>query len=262
MGTKDSSKTRVAPLFDQLFARDPSGASWLDALIALGSRAEVAASVTSGQLLVKGHRRRWGSDEAALPAPATLLLHLVRNTDPQLVLESSDTGDVLSKRTNLASRDEGTIRDAVAAIESGGRGKKWYVLEGDSKPDALLEGERVVLCVEGKRTEAKCTTTTQWMRMRSQLVRHMDAAYDSFPGKRILGLMIVEGEGDATALQPSAHWVEQSTAQHGDAMIEASLPHRDTAIRSAIRDGMLGVTTWQAACAAVDVNWISLPDVI
>jgi len=35
MGVRDSSRTRVAPVFDRLFAIDPSGISWLAGLLSL-----------------------------------------------------------------------------------------------------------------------------------------------------------------------------------------------------------------------------------
>lgn len=50
MGKYDSSRTRVAPLFDALLARDNSGESWLDALLALGSRSEVVATIPKENL--------------------------------------------------------------------------------------------------------------------------------------------------------------------------------------------------------------------
>lgn len=262
MGHRDSSLTRVAPLFDRLYDAGETGAGWLDALVAQGSRADVVSSVPTGQRLVASHGRRWGSAEVALPAPTSLLIHLVSSIDPELVASSKDTGETLRWRRRLASRDQIAIDEALAALRAGRRGRHWFVLEGESKPDALLEATDVVLCVEGKRTEAKCTTTTQWMRTRSQLLRHMDAAMDAFPGKRILGLLIVEGEGGADARDPSEHWRDECRAQYAPSMLEASLPHRMPAERAAISRGILGVTTWQAVCAAVGIEWASLPDVI
>jgi len=38
MGTYDSSRTRVAPVFDALMDRDPTGQTWLLPLLELGSR--------------------------------------------------------------------------------------------------------------------------------------------------------------------------------------------------------------------------------
>ena len=262
MGSKDSSKTRVAPVFGQLLARDPSGASWLDAVIGLGSRTAVTATVPRGLRLVPAHGERWGKNEAALPAPQSLLLYLIENVAADRASRPDADNLTAMKRNGLASQDPATIREAREAILAGRRGKQWFILEGDSRPDALLETEQHIICVEGKRTEAACTTETEWMSMRSQLLRHMDAAVDRYPGKRILGLLIVEGEGEMDALQASEHWAAQSAMQHEEAMIRGSLPHRSASERRDIADGVLGVTTWQAVCAATGLDWASLPDLI
>lgn len=262
MGSRDSSKTRVAPLFDQLYERDQTGATWLDSLIALGSRRDIVATVPRSQRLVPNHGKRWGPGEMPLPAPQALLEYLIANLDAQLVAGCSDSGDTLVKRTKLAAGDQPTIAEGLAAIRAGQRGKKWFVLEGDSRPDALLETENLVLCIEGKRTEAKCTTKTQWMRQRAQLLRHMDAAMNRFTGKRVLGLLIVEGDGGAESVAPSQHWLDESEAAYAPAMTAASLPHRSTAEQDLVRENILGLTTWQAACRALGIDWNSIPDVV
>jgi hypothetical protein len=261
MGRFDSSETRVVPVFNQLLARDASGVSWVDTLISLGSRRDVVATVPKGLRLVPNHGARWGENEMPLPAPPLLLEHLAQNVELAGVLRSKDTGEVLKARTALANRDAATIQRALDGLRSGKRGRRWFVLEGDSRPDALLETERVVVCVEGKRTEAECTTETEWMAVRSQLLRHMDAATEAFKGKRILGLLIVEGD-KPDPLNPSQHWRRQCDAQHTVTMLEQSLPHRCKNERRDIEAGILGVTTWQAVCAAQGIDWPSLPDAI
>jgi hypothetical protein len=258
MGTKDSSKTRVAPVFDQLMAMDETGAAWLDRLIALGSRRDIAEHVPKGQRLVAAHPKHWGSTEASLPAPAALLEHLVQHLDPKRLAMSQDTGATLEKRTALAQRDPLVTAEALRLLRQGDRGRQWFVLEGESRPDALLEAQDVVLCVEGKRTEAACTTETTWMECRSQLVRHMDAATEKFRNKRVLGLLIVEGKGEPSTC--SSHWVAQSAAQYDDAMLRGSLPHRTSEERDRIAGGMLGVTTWQTVCSTFGIAWPPAPD--
>jgi hypothetical protein len=120
--------------------------------------------------------------------------------------------------------------------------------------------EDAVLMIEGKRTERSCTSVTTWMGMRSQLVRHMDAAMERFPGKRVLGLLLVEGEGGPEAIMPSAHWIAESNAQHDFAMLASSLPHRSPIDRSQIASGILGVATWQAVCKQNSIPWPPVQD--
>jgi hypothetical protein len=260
MGKHDSSKTRVAPLFDALLARDATGLSWLDLLLNCGSRREVVATLPKGQRLLAGHGPRWGKNEAKLPAPHSLLEYLVRNLSPELVKASRDSGETRDRRLALANGDQATIELALAKLGSGERGRQWFVLEGESRPDALLETADLVVCIEGKRTEASCTTHTSWMLRRSQLLRHMDAALDAFPGKRIQGLLIVEGNGGAEARSPSPLWTGECEAQYEQSMLDDSLPHRTSVERMLIADGVLGVTTWQAVCAAVRYPYEALPD--
>jgi hypothetical protein len=111
------------------------------------------------------------------------------------------------------------------------------------------------MVIEGKRTEPKATTVTTWMPMRSQMLRHMDAAWDIRGGKRLLGLMIVEGHGDAEAVMPTDHWLTQANEQVLPSTLAASLPHRSVDERKQIADGFLGVTTWQRVCAEFGIGW-------
>jgi hypothetical protein len=254
MGKLDSSRTRVEPIFDSLFAADPSGASWLNRTMALASRSAVAASPPPNQRLVEDHGKRWGKAEERLAAPQLLLENLVNNLDLERVDSAGDSGETLRRRRLLAKKDKPTISEALRRIRAGERGRHWFILEGPSRPDALLETADMVLCIEGKRTEHGCTTKTKWMRRRSQLVRHMDAAFDAFPGRRILGLLIVEGERQ-DPLVASVHWQEESAAQYELAMLKDTLPHRTPSQRETLASGVLGVTTWQAVCAANDLRW-------
>jgi hypothetical protein len=254
MGKFNSSATRVAPIFDRLFAADPSGSTWIPGLLKLGSR-PAQGFVALSPPLVAGHCQTWGSAELRLPAPLGLLEHLVHNVTVEQVAESGDEGYVRTQREALARKEPATVAEALEALRSGRRGRKWYVLEGDSKPDATLEMEDAVLVVEGKRTERSCTSATTWMGMRSQLLRHMDAAMEHFPGKRVFGILLVEGVGGSEAVVPSPHWAAESKAQYEPAVLRNSLPHRRPAERSALAASILGVATWQAVCAQNRIPW-------
>lgn len=262
MGKLNSSATRVVPIFDHLFAADRSGANWLAELLKLGSRtAEVSVAQLRPRLLAD-HRPTWGTAELALPPPLSLLEHLVQSITIEQVAQNSDEGYVREKREALARKDAATIAEALRMLRNGSRGRKWYVLEGDSKPDATLEMEDGVLVVEGKRTERSCTSSTTWMGARSQLLRHMDAAMENFPGKRVLGILLVEGDGGSEARMPSPHWAAESKAQYDPAMVASSLPHRSLGDQSALAAGMLGVATWQAVCAQNYIPWPPVQDSI
>jgi hypothetical protein len=262
MGHYNSSVTRVAPVFDALLSADATGALWLDGLIALGSRGREVKPPAVGQRLISGHGPRWGTDESSLSAPLSLLEHLVRTITTDQVEASGDTGDILRQRASLALRDPSVVSAALEALRAGNRGRDWFVLEGHSRPDALLETADTVIVLEGKRTERSCTSKTKWMGNRSQLIRHMDAAMEAYSSKRILGLLIVEGDGGRDAVMPTAHWLGESAMQTEHAMLDASLPHRSSTERSGIASNVLGVTTWQAVCAANRIPWPPYRDVV
>jgi len=135
------------------------------------------------------------------------------------------------------------------------RRRVWYVLEGRTQPDACLESETFLLVLEGKRTERKATSSTTWLPRRSQILRHMDAAFEISEGRRVFGLMIVEGPGGADSVTPSAYWLNQAEEEISDSSLSASLPHRTVAERAHIAEGFLGVTTWQAVCKRFGLPW-------
>jgi len=180
MGARNSSTTRVVPIFRSLFEGDASGRRWLPGLFRLGSRSAGASLESLTPRLVDGHRPTWGRDELALPAPLALLEYLVKHITEAQTASSGDVGTVLDNRQALARGDPERIAEALRALRLGRRGRQWYVLEGDSRPDATLQMPDAVLVTEGKRTERSCTSTTKWMGTRSQLVRHMDAALQAF----------------------------------------------------------------------------------
>lgn len=220
----------------------------------LGSEAGSNLPANIG-VLPAGHPRWWGSNERALRPPESLLKWLVQNITADRVKSSGDTGEVLRKRALLSQRDPTTMAEAYSLIERGSSGRHWFKLEGESYPDACFETPAMLLVVEGKRTEAKCTTETKWMGQRSQLVRHMDAALELAAGRRVFGLLIVEPTEESSELRPTKFWLEQMEQQRSDEMLANSLPHRTPAERKSLKDGILGVTTWQRACREVGVPW-------
>ena len=255
MGTFNSSKTRVEPVFDWLVQADPTGSKWLQGLVASAAPSLEVDGISSDVRLVDGHGRRWGSKECSLPAPLALLEYLVKNITENQVIGSRDVGEVRRRRMALARKDVDETAAALKELRAGRRGRQWFVLEGQSRPDALLETSDIVLLVEGKRTEKSCTSKTKWMGKRSQLLRHMDAALEAYPKKRVLGLLVVEGDGGAEATTPSAYWKSECATQTSAKMLEASLPHRTPEDQARLAAGVVGVATWQGICAANGIPW-------
>jgi hypothetical protein len=255
MGIYDSSRTRVVPVFDTLMDRDSSAETWLLPLLRLGSRsADRLLGVVAGAL-IPNHPRWWGKNERRLQPPKALLRWLAGHLSAPASDDLWGGPATRAKREHLVARDPSTISEALRLLEGPFASRVWYVLEGRSQPDACLETDALVVVIEGKRTEGKATTVTTWMPARSQMLRHMDAAWDIRGAKRVLGLMIVEGQGAAEAVMPTEHWLIQANEQVLPRTLADSLPHRSAKERDQIADAFLGVTTWQRVCAEFGIGW-------
>jgi hypothetical protein len=236
----DSSKTRVVPVFEALLAQ-PAG--WLGRLLDLADCVPDTGRRWRGQNLSIQHHF-WDENERALQPPRSLLEWLVANVkldDGRLLQGSAET---IAERQKLLERDPETVARAVAALRDGKAGRAWYVLEGETYPDAFIETPDAIVVVEGKRTERGPTTTTTWMPGRHQMLRHLDAAWEIRGGRSVYGLFIVEGESGGSAL-PRV-WQEACTTTISDEALRTSLPHRSDEERWRIASGFLGATTWQA----------------
>lgn len=254
LGKHNSSRTRVAPVFESLLSKDRSGRSWLVPLMQLGSRSSAAQIPVDGGL-IENHESWWGTNERRLKPHPALLRWLAQN------FERGTGGRETSEATHenrqkLLDRDPATITQALQLLATSGTPGKWYVLEGFSQPDAYLEADDFVLVIEGKRAERGQTTATSWMANRNQMLRHMDAAAWNAPkGKRVFGLMIVEGEASGDGMTASDEWVKGCDAIRSDAVTNRSLPHLSAAERRTLVDGFLGVTTWQRICHTFKLPW-------
>src|SRR4051812_19102472 len=120
MGVQDSSRTRVAPVFDRLFAIDPTGETWLPQLLGL-----VDAPAPSTTLV----EARWWPTEKCLFPPQGLLAWLAQNlqepADPKTWGKNPET---VEKRRRLIARDPEVVREALVGLRAKPRPSGWYVL--------------------------------------------------------------------------------------------------------------------------------------
>jgi len=244
----------VVPVFDHLLRSDCTGTLWLERLTRLGTRAEVATMPQDFGALIPDHLPSWGPNERTLSPPLELLEWLVCNITKEQVAKSSDKGETRKKRKALASGDPDVLCEALCLLREGKRGRQWFVLEGQSRPDAYLETDSLVLVVEGKRTEPLPTNDTAWMHYRPQLIRHMDAAWEVAEGRVVLGLLLVEGKtGDPMSVPMK--WLRDSEMHLQHDHLAASLPHRSDQERLEIGAGILGAATWQSVCHEFSIGW-------
>ena len=94
-----------------------------------------------------------------------------------------------SKTEKVVARDPPTIAGSIRLLKTRSRPGVWYVLEGKSAPDVFFESTKALVVIEGKRTERKALSQTSWMPKRSQMLRHLDAAWEIRDAKRVLRLM-------------------------------------------------------------------------
>ncbi len=250
-GPYDSSKTRVAPVFDQL---RPKTADWVRQLLTLprfGSPATVPETLDLS--FIRGH---WGADERGLTPPVSLLSWLIRNLSPP-----TNHSDRDEHRRRLVARDPEITEKALGLLRSDGTGKAWHVFEGPTYPDALLETPDAIIVVEGKRTESGPTTHTKWMPGRHQMWRHIDAAWEIRGRREVFGFFVVEGV-EPVPLEVPRVWREAAASTLFAESLEASLPHRGERERLGIQQAFLGVATWQQVCAHFGIDFEALPDTV
>lgn len=238
-GRRDSSGTRVAPVFSALEAR--GSAPWLRRLLSLP---EPAGALLPGELEVGsdltcafGHGSR---KERRLAAPPSLLRWLIPRVERPAIARKEHP-ETASHRRLLFDRDPSKVAEAIRLIDRGIITRGWHVFEGPTAPDVVIETSRVIVVIEGKRTERGPTRDTQWMPGRHQMWRHIDAAWEVRGGRDVYGFFIVQGDqkGGIPEL-----WRRVAEETASDAVLASSLPHRSDEERAALRRSFLGVTTW------------------
>jgi hypothetical protein len=192
--------------------------------------------------------------------PTVLLQWLIACGRPKPGRPLGTSALTIAKRTSLVQRDPAVIGEALGLLSQAPiPARAWYVLEGPSQPDVYLETDDTIVVIEGKRTESGPTRTTDWMESRDQMLRHLDCAHASRGARTVLGFMVVEGAGGASATSVPQPWADAAAETVAAPMLGASLPHRLEAERAAIAESFLGVTTWQAVCAKVGIEFSALP---
>ena len=262
MGIHDSSRTRVAPVFGRLQCLDPSGRLWLQGLLELANTRKLPRPEADASRL---RVAKWWPREARLAAPPGLLRWLLENAEePRDAAAWGRRPEVMANRRRVVDRDADTLAVALRSLqERRSSPRAWYVLEGPSQPDVYLDSADAVIVVEGKRTETAPTTSTAWMRVRHQMLRHLDAAWEHRQGRRIYGLYIVEAESGASSTEPPSTWHEAVQSTISEEVLRGSLPHRTSDERSQIANALLGVTTWQAVCDEFQIpREVLIPEVL
>lgn len=253
VGPKNSSLTRVQPVFNALLNRDPEGKTWLERLLQMASATKKARgrpSLEAGSLVPEETPEEAARDgvvfERKVPPSAAFLRWLLHHPHRMVVRDSvrfgsKDEATIEWRRklfsTNPAEQEEATAEGLreLEAKGSGGSTRKWWAFEGSTHIDCCLISENLVLFVEGKRTEG-VSRSTRWFSERSQLWRNVEAARDfsSNEGKDFAVILAVETEEDGSAALADAA-----------ASLSGSYPHLEGPDREQLSQRLLGFVTWR-----------------
>jgi hypothetical protein len=246
-GKRDSSKTRVVPVFETLRQRSDD---WVRRLLSVPQHPGISdEDISALDLTYK--EGFWGTNEHPFPPPKRLLEWLVRNPGQLRHQSSSHAG-----RDALLKGDQAALTKALADIEAHPKGRGWHLLEGTTFPDATLITPDAVIVIEGKRTEAGPTTDTSWLEGRHQIWRHIEGAWGMRGTRKVFGFFLVEEAGGRLP----ALWESAAKDAVSHAALSSSFPHLAAEERSELAACFIGVATWQLVCSAFGIDARTLPD--
>jgi hypothetical protein len=251
----------VQPFFETLFTRDPSGRSWLPALLGasphghdmLGELVEQPGYLST-LLAVRAMSGRLATFEYPVAATRELLTWYVEHPDrlrwPADIDQSP--GAARLRRALLdddppGSRVRAQQRARELVSSRSPTADEWWRFEGVDTLDCMLITDRLVVTVLGKQSEP-LAPASEWYPARSELVRDLEAARHYAQGKQWGSLLISERElpdGTREAL--------------AEALPDAA-PHLDDAGREELRRAYLGNLTWEHAYASVGLPFEPVSD--
>lgn len=258
-GARNSSLTRVQPIFRELLKNDPTGQRWLSLILRLAAppspRAEAVLPCIRS-LLPKTEKERF---ERRVPPPTAFLRWLIehpeRMTWPKKHGKRKDFGEaaqewrekLLGFRT-VKDQQEAKQR-ALDLLDRYGASKsaqEWWAFEGFTSVDCYLETESLLLFVEGKRTEP-LSPSTEWYSARCQLIRNIETAKEMAGGREYGVLLATEKETELGNL---------------DVRATDSLPHLTEKDRQELSQHFFGCLLWGDICRVTGLDFTKIPDVV
>jgi len=263
MGRLDSSKTRVQPVFEALYRQDASGETWLRSLLGMAQR-EAGAETAA----ISPNLGRLASLHFEFPAdpPRTYLHWLIEH--PQNLSSPPESRwrqwgrRTQDRRRALLAGNSTAQAEAIAQLNRARLPRRaWWRFEGVTYVDCALLTPSAVVFVEGKRTEMGPSKRVLWYPGRNQVLRVLDCAAAharQTHRKHYFAILVVEeelvkGEPIRQAEIEGVTW---------PSTVRDSLPHLTDEERTALLSHYLGVTTWQAIVAGLDLgNEVLVDDV-
>lgn len=184
--------------------------------------------------------------EHRVVAPRPYLRWLIGNgerLDRVRLARAKLSAKTLQKRQALFGGDESVKNEAFALLEKSRSLRqgpdRWYILEGETVVDCVLEFENVTIFVEGKRTEPNLTSATSWYRERKQVIRNLDCLYHA--PERTLNWYVLLVVEEGTRPAEEAKELDKTAIER----VARSLPHLGAEGAAALWQHYLGFTTWQ-----------------
>jgi hypothetical protein len=255
-GVADESHERRGSLLEQFFTtligRDPSGRSWLPALLAatpngrdrLGELVDEPGSLDA-PLAVTGATGRLACFDYPVAPARELLRWYVDHPDQLTWPPTADLSPQAARLRQALLHDEPPgaqakaqerARDLIDA--SGSLHPEWWKFEDATTLDCVLSTHRLVITVLGTRREP-LGPATEWYPARSELVRAIESAKQLATDRRWATLLLSE--------QP----LPQGSDEYLERTLPAGAPHLGMTERDEIRAAYLGNLTWDQARDAV-----------
>ncbi len=256
MGRRNSSKTRVQPVFESLLQRDPTGKRWLPQLLDLiETPSDSIVRASQGRMIKAGG----GEFERRFPPAMPFLRWLIENpgelTWPVSKGKRKTYGQPTQRNRESLLGYRGVEEQMSAKqlahkelIRKGAEGSRgqWWAFEGFTAVDFCISTEKLLLLVEGKRTDI-LAQSTEWYRGRNQLLRNLESGIKA-AGDREFGVVLVEEQRNGPVLDGID--------------IARATPHLTPVERAELIEHYWGSTTWADLCKRTGVDYASLPNTL
>jgi len=246
MGIKNSSLTRVKPLFDFI----NSDIEKLNMFLKLFANNN--SKINPNSLI----EIRYGDNEKKISPPKSILIWMLQNINTLNKIKNHGAKNINSetyrKRSELFCSNIALKEEAINIIETSNilPKSKWYIFEGQTSPDIFIETSDCIFICEAKRTENDITTKTTWLNKRDQLVRHIDSLLDQ--PKPIISFYILEKE-----IYLKGNYKKSMELYSELAYFKENLLHRDKIAVERAFNSFIGFIFWEDIS---DYFKISFPD--
>lgn len=271
-GVKNSSITRVRPVFQKLLHLDLTGKIWIPKLLQLCNLNQensksillnftnLKTEITRKRPYIDRVLKSYGIKsielencfEKSLPPPSRFLEWLIKNIDKFISNKiKSKNANTIKNRSDLfgsngidAQKSAQHLALSQLQLKTAKKSKnEWWAFEGFTEVDCYLETENLILLIEGKRTEP-LSSSTMWYPERNLVIRNLEVAQEAAQeAGKAFGVILISEELIQFDLEKEA---------------QKGLPHFSKDEIDDIIRHYLGNITWKDVC---DVNGISFSDI-